>query len=102
VLGCANDPVPERDRATRIRPLQSTLFAFTRWLELNDATLDGNLITGEVTTRARQEGFDELPGLLAALEPSSEAGNIVVAPRNHDVTRSNAPGNAERYAALTY
>jgi hypothetical protein len=95
------EAVPEEDRVTRIGLMQSTLDALSNWLVAGDEALDAVIITGDVTTRGRPEGFAKLPGLLAALgDALPEPGRIVVVPGNHDVTWDTPPGSAERYDAF--
>lgn len=95
------EAVPERDRVTRARLLRNTLTALSSWLAANNETLDGIIITGDITTRGRPEGFSELPGLLAALGTAlPEPACIVVVPGNHDVTWGTAAGSEERYSAF--
>jgi 3',5'-cyclic AMP phosphodiesterase CpdA len=93
--------VAERDIVTRAGLLGSTLEALSRWLATNGETLDGIIITGDITTRGRPEGFGKLPGLLAELgEALPEASRIVVVPGNHDVAWDTQPGTADRYRAF--
>jgi hypothetical protein len=49
------EAVPEEDRVTRIRLMRSTLTALSHWLATSGETLDGVIITGDVTTRGRPE-----------------------------------------------
>src|SRR6266567_27538 len=94
------EAVPEGNRITRIKLLRSTLGALSRWLVANGETLDGIVITGDVTTRGQPEGFAQLPVLLDALGETLPApGRVVVVPGNHDVTWKTQPGSAERYQA---
>lgn len=95
------EAIPEDDRVTRVRLLESTLGALAKWLADNDDTLDAIIITGDITTRGRPEGFTKLPGLLAALgDALPQPGRIVIVPGNHDVTWDTLPGSAERYKAF--
>ena len=95
------EAVTEKDRVTRVRLLRNTLTALSSWLASNNETLDGIIITGDITTQGRPEGFGELPGLLAALgDALPEPARIVVVPGNHDVTWGTPPGSEERYRAF--
>jgi 3',5'-cyclic AMP phosphodiesterase CpdA len=86
------------DRVTRARLLRSTLKALADRLAETGETLDGIIITGDVTTQGRQDGFAELPGLLTALGAAlPDPGHVVVVPGNHDVTWGSGPGTRERY-----
>lgn len=96
------EAIPEGNRVTRVNLIRSTLGALTKWLADNNEALDAIIITGDVTTRGRPEGFAELPGLLAALgDALPDTGRIVVVPGNHDVTWGTLPGSPDRYAAFT-
>jgi 3',5'-cyclic AMP phosphodiesterase CpdA len=93
--------VAERDMVTRAGLLGSTLKALSGWLATNGEALDGIIITGDITTRGRPEGFGKLPGLLAELgETLPDASRIVVVPGNHDVAWDTQPGTADRYRAF--
>ena len=95
------EAVPEKDRVTRVGLLRNTLAALSGWLAENNDSLDGIIVTGDVTTRGRPEGFGELPGLLSELgEALPEPGRIVVVPGNHDVAWGTQAGTAERYRAF--
>lgn len=95
------EAVAERDRVTRASLLGSTLKALSGWLATNGETLDGIIITGDITTRGRPEGFGKLPGLLAELgEALPEASRVVVVPGNHDVAWDTKPSTVERYRAF--
>jgi 3',5'-cyclic AMP phosphodiesterase CpdA len=86
------------DRVTRARLLRNTLKALADRLAETGETLDGIIITGDITTQGRQDGFKELPGLLATLGTAlPDPGHIVVVPGNHDVTWGTGPGTRERY-----
>ena len=92
------EAVTEVDRVTRARLLRNTLKALADRLAETGETLDGIIITGDVTTQGRRDGFNELPGLLAALGTAlPDPGRIVVVPGNHDVTWGSEPGTRERY-----
>jgi 3',5'-cyclic AMP phosphodiesterase CpdA/thymidylate synthase len=92
------EAVMEADRVTRARLLRNTLKALAERLTETGETLDGIIITGDVTTQGRQDGFKELPGLLAALGTAlPDPGHVVVVPGNHDVTWGTGPGTRERY-----
>src|SRR5579871_4475743 len=89
------------DRVTRARLLRSTLKALADHLAETDETLDGIIITGDVTTQGRRDGFAELPSLLASLGAAlPDPGHVVVVPGNHDVTWSSEPGTRERYQSF--
>jgi 3',5'-cyclic AMP phosphodiesterase CpdA len=95
------DAVTEKDRVTRVRLLRNTLTALSSRLAANNEMLDGIIITGDITTQGRPEGFSELPGLLAALgDALPESARIVVVPGNHDVTWGTPPGSEKRYRAF--
>jgi 3',5'-cyclic AMP phosphodiesterase CpdA len=95
------EAVAEKDRVTRVRLLRDTLKALSGWLADNHETLDGIIVTGDVTTRGRPQGFGELPGLLEALgDALPEPSRIVVVPGNHDVAWGTLPGSTERYGAF--
>ena len=85
------------DRVTRARLLRSTLKALADHLAETGETLDGIIITGDITTQGRLDGFAELTGLLTALGTAlPDPGHIVVVPGNHDVTWGSGPGTRER------
>jgi 3',5'-cyclic AMP phosphodiesterase CpdA len=95
------EAVADKDRVTRLRLLRDTLKALPGWLADNDEKLDGIIITGDVTTRGRQQGFEELPDLLSELGRAlPEPTHIVVVPGNHDVAWGTLAGSAERYRAF--
>ena len=92
------EAVMEADRVTRARLLRNTLKALAERLAETGETLDGIIITGDVTTQGRRDGFEELSGLLAALGSAlPDPGHVVVVPGNHDVTWGSGPGTRERY-----
>jgi 3',5'-cyclic AMP phosphodiesterase CpdA len=95
------EAVADKDRVTRLRVLRHTLKALSGWLADNGEKLDGIIITGDVTTRGRPQGFTELPGLLSELGPAlPEPTQIVVVPGNHDVAWGTPAGSTERYSAF--
>jgi hypothetical protein len=95
------EAVAEKDRVTRLRLLRDTLKALPGWLADNDEKLDGIIITGDVTTRGRPQGFGELPDLLSELGRAlPEPTDIVIVPGNHDVVWGTPAGSAERYDAF--
>ena len=92
------EAVMEADRVTRVRLLRNTLKALAERLAETGETLEGIIITGDVTTQGRRDGFKELPGLLAALGTAlPDPRHVVVVPGNHDVTWGSGPGTRERY-----
>ena len=94
------DAVKEADRVTRIGLLRNTLKALPAWLTENNLSLDGVIVTGDVTTRGASKGFQGLPGLLGALGTAlPDPQHIVVVPGNHDVIWGTEPGSEERYRA---
>jgi len=95
------EAVADKDRVTRLRLLRDTLKALHCWLADNSEKLDGIIITGDVTTRGRPQGFGELPDLLSELGRAlPEPAHIVVVPGNHDVAWGAPAGSAERYRAF--
>jgi 3',5'-cyclic AMP phosphodiesterase CpdA/thymidylate synthase len=95
------ESVPEKDRITRVGLMRNTLRALRVWLSEKGMTLDGIIITGDVTTRGRPSGFQELPSLLSSLEEHCPAADrILVVPGNHDVTWGTLPGSRKRYRAF--
>jgi 3',5'-cyclic AMP phosphodiesterase CpdA len=96
------EAVMEADRVTRARLLRNTLKALAEHLAETGETLDGIIITGDVTTQGRRDGFKELPGLLAALGTAlPDPGRIVVVPGNHDVTWEANPELANGIGSLS-
>ena len=95
------EAVPETDRVTRVRLLRYTLKALTDWLAVNNTSLDGIIITGDITTRGHPEGFQKLPELLEALgDALPPPERIVIVPGNHDVAWGTTPGSEARYRAF--
>jgi 3',5'-cyclic AMP phosphodiesterase CpdA len=94
------EAIKDTDRETRVRLLRDTLKALPAWLDENQKTLDGVVVTGDVTTRGAPAGFHELSGLLDTLGAAlPDTKHIVVVPGNHDVTWGTEPGSDERYHA---
>lgn len=95
------EAVAERDRVTRVGLLRNTLIALAAWLTEKGEMLDGVIVTGDITTQGRPEGFGELPGLLSALGSALPApSRIVVVPGNHDVKWGTPAGSHDRYAVF--
>src|SRR5262249_4945400 len=91
----------EKDRVTRLRLLRDTLKALPGWLADNNEKLDAIIITGDVTTRGRPQGFGELTGLLSELGRAlPEPKHIVIVPGNHDVAWGTPSGSPERYSTF--
>jgi 3',5'-cyclic AMP phosphodiesterase CpdA len=92
------EAVTDADRMSRLKLLRSTLKALPAWLAEKNLTLDGVVVTGDVTTRGAPAGFHQLPDLLGTLGPAlPEPKHVVVVPGNHDVTWGTEPGSEERY-----
>lgn len=92
------ETVAETDRVTRRKLIMATLRGLRKWLAENDDSLDAVIVTGDITTRGRPSGFDELPTLLDALgNKLPPPDRIIVVPGNHDVSWCTEPGSQERY-----
>lgn len=55
------------------------------------------VISGDLTNRARADGFDEFAALGEKLAGFVARGNIVVVPGNHDVPQGHGPEDPQRY-----
>jgi 3',5'-cyclic AMP phosphodiesterase CpdA len=92
------ETIPEQDRVTKERLLKTALKALRTLLTQRDEVLDAVVISGDITTCARADGFSKLGEILAALgDKLPDPGRIVVVPGNHDVQWGTGPGTAERY-----
>lgn len=93
------DAVPLAERQRRTSVIGHTLEQLGGALSAAKVDLDAVVITGDVTAKGSQDGFDLLPSVLARLGDSlPEPERIMVVPGNHDVVRGTKPGSAERYA----
>jgi 3',5'-cyclic AMP phosphodiesterase CpdA len=93
--------IPETERQSRVKLLENTLAGLATRLKASGETLDAVIISGDVTTRHRSEGFERLPELLAMLgEALPPPERIVVAPGNHDVDWDQPPAVKARYDAF--
>lgn len=92
------EAIDERDRATRVRLIHSTLKGLGKRLEKNGQALDAVVITGDVTTQGREEGFGHLADVIACLgDTAPDPDQIVVVPGNHDVKWATEAGTKLRY-----
>lgn len=95
------EAIREEDRNKRTTLLRSTLHALAGRLREDGDRLDALLVTGDVTTQGRTEGFDVLSELLEALgDRLPPADRVVVVPGNHDVAWHTSSGSADRYQAF--
>lgn len=93
--------IPESERHSRVKLLENTLAALATSLKATGETLDAVIVSGDVTTRHRPEGFERLPELLARLgDALPPPERIVVVPGNHDVNWGQSPGVKARYDAF--
>jgi 3',5'-cyclic AMP phosphodiesterase CpdA len=58
------------------------------------------VISGDLTNKSCQDGFDELSDVLRPVIDAVGAPNILVVPGNHDVPWSPGPGDADRYSGF--
>jgi 3',5'-cyclic AMP phosphodiesterase CpdA len=92
------EAINESDRVTRVGHMKTTLKALGRRLDSRGEKLDALVVTGDVTTQGRVDGFDRLPEVLKELGEALPAPDrIVIVPGNHDVAWFTAPGSPERY-----
>lgn len=93
------DAVRFVDRQRRTSVIGHTLEQLGSALSAAQIDLDAVVITGDVTARGSQDGFDLLPSILARLGDSlPDADRVLVVPGNHDVVRGIRPSSADRYA----
>jgi 3',5'-cyclic AMP phosphodiesterase CpdA len=55
------------------------------------------VVSGDLTNKSCQDGFDEFPDVLRPVIDVVGARNILVVPGNHDVPWNPGPGDADRY-----
>lgn len=93
--------IPEAERQTRVKLLENTLAGLAARLRSSGEALDAVIISGDITTRHRPDGFDRLPELLNKLgDALPPPERIVVVPGNHDVDWNQPPGVKARYDAF--
>lgn len=93
------EAINESDRVTRVSLLKGTLKVLGNRLRARGEILDALVVTGDITTQGRPDGFDKLAGVLGELgDVLPPADHIVVVPGNHDVAWGTDPGSRERYA----
>ena len=61
------------------------------------ARIDAVVVSGDLTNRAEQDGFDEFAQLAKTLSKHLEPRQVLVVPGNHDVAREHGPGDPQRY-----
>lgn len=92
----SGDLVERKAREHRRKLLDQTLRAVARDEETELAAV---VISGDITYAGRENGFEELEGLLAKLGDRRPADKqIVVVPGNHDVASGTEPSSEERYS----
>jgi|SRR6266850_3501782 len=90
--------VPLPERITRQDLLRETLKKLAVRLKTETRSLDAVVITGDITIRGREEGFQQLEGILECLgEIRPRADQVVVVPGNHDVAWAPPDDPRERY-----
>ncbi len=95
------EAIREGDRVKRVNLLRSTLAALANRLRQDDERLDAVLVTGDVTTQGRADGFAALAALLGALgDRLPPPDHIVVVPGNHDVAWYTEPSSGDRYRSF--
>lgn len=83
---------------TRLGILKNSMWALGESLLQTGTELDSILISGDITVRGQQEGFDLLDSVLNCLGQAKPAAErILIIPGNHDVVRFTEPGSKERY-----
>jgi 3',5'-cyclic AMP phosphodiesterase CpdA len=83
---------------TRLGILKNSMRALGESLLQTDSELDSILISGDITVRGDQEGFDLLDSVLDCLGAARPAAErILIIPGNHDVVRFTEPSSVERY-----
>lgn len=83
---------------TRLSILKHSLTALGDSLLKTGEELDSILISGDITVRGQQEGFDLLDSVLECLgEAKPDAERILIIPGNHDVERYTPASSRERY-----
>src|SRR4051794_33886856 len=55
--------------------------------------IDAVIVSGDLTNRSSQDGFDEFPEVLAPIAELVGAENVLVVPGNHDVPWEHGPGD---------
>jgi hypothetical protein len=88
--------VPQ-DENTRLSVIRTSLKAVKRHLDQAGDQLDAVVVSGDVTSRHDQSGFERFGALLAEVDlvPTEK---IVVVPGNHDVDWQSEPGTEAKYA----
>lgn len=61
------------------------------------AGLSGVVVSGDLTNKSCQEGFDEFADMLRPVIDAVGARNVLVVPGNHDVPWAPGPGDPDRY-----
>jgi 3',5'-cyclic AMP phosphodiesterase CpdA len=79
--------------ATTQDVLKDTLRAFTA--SLGADRLDAIVLSGDITNKAREDGYEKLDELIGILPV--DKSRVVVVPGNHDVVWDSPEGSAERY-----
>lgn len=88
-------PLAGGDRLAQKDVLAETLKALEDGGALDDLT--AVVISGDLTNRARPEGFKEFGDFIAPLLNHVEPEDILVVPGNHDVPWEPEPGDPDRY-----
>lgn len=92
------DVIPAADRVRRTALIRSSLRSLGQALTDRGTSLDALVISGDITYRGAQDGFDLLRATLAELgDALPESNRVLVVPGNHDVTWYSAPSSPERY-----
>jgi 3',5'-cyclic AMP phosphodiesterase CpdA len=88
-------PMPGGDRRAEKDVLRETLERLA-----DDGTLarvSAVVVSGDLTNKSCQDGFDEFADVLLPLIGAVGAGNVLVVPGNHDVPWDPGPGDPDRY-----
>ena len=89
------------ERFTSGQALRETLSALGHAMKDDGVTLDGVLISGDVTEQGNEYGFQQLEETLNALDASNPGpDHTVVVPGNHDVKWGTPPSVPERYESF--
>src|SRR5437899_1644106 len=72
------------ERTDRVKLFHNTLEELAAYLEVKRLTLDAVVLSGDLTIRDSEEGYEELEGLLQCLgRHRPAAGKVLIVPGNH-------------------
>jgi 3',5'-cyclic AMP phosphodiesterase CpdA len=93
------DVVRKQDSGHRSKLLRTSLHGLGEELRKNNEVLDAIIISGDISDKGSEEGYLELPDVLAELKTSLPTPDrVLIVPGNHDVDRA-ATGDS-RFARI--